>query len=75
MRDFSLDMLRHLLLALRDGGYPLTPFERYWFEKERIDALEKVVLFRHDVDRLPRTALTAARMEYEIGSTGRIFSA
>jgi hypothetical protein len=73
MRDFSLSMLRELLTALRDTGYTVVPFERYWSEKNPLDALEKVVLFRHDVDRLPATALATANAEHEIGVRGTYF--
>jgi hypothetical protein len=66
-------MLRELLSALRNEGYPVAPFERYWPEKKRIDGLEKAVLLRHDVDRLPRAALATAKMESEIGVRGTYF--
>ncbi len=73
MRDFSLLMLRELLTAFKDTGYTIVPFERYWAEKASIDAMEKVVLLRHDVDRLPATALAAAKAENEIGIRGTYF--
>ena len=73
MRDFSLEMLRELLTALRDSGYSMVPFERYWAEKKSIDELEKVVLFRHDVDRLPAAALATAKVENQIGVRGTYF--
>ena len=73
MRDFSLAMLKELLTALRDTGYTVVPFERYWAEKASIDAMEKVVLFRHDVDRLPETALATAKAEKGLGVRGTYF--
>jgi hypothetical protein len=66
-------MLRELLAAFRDAGYTVVPFERYWAERDPIDALEKTVLLRHDVDRLPATALATAKAENEIGVKGTYF--
>jgi hypothetical protein len=73
MRDFSLGMLKELLAAFKDTGYTVVPFERYWAERESIDAKENVVLLRHDVDRLPATALATARAENETGIRGTYF--
>jgi hypothetical protein len=73
MRDFSLEMLRALLSVMRDNGYSIIPFAQYWSEKARIDGLEKVILFRHDVDRLPQTALSVAKMEADFGIRGTYF--
>jgi len=73
MRDFSLGMLRELLVTLRHEKYEIVPFETYWRDKSRLDAMEKVVLLRHDVDRLPGTAQAVATMEKEIGVRGTFF--
>jgi hypothetical protein len=73
MRDFSLAMLRELLVTLRDEKFEIIPFETYWRERPRIDSLERVVLLRHDVDRQPATAREAALMESKIGVRGTYF--
>ncbi len=73
MRDFSLDMLRELLLAFKREGYKFVRFEHYWNNKATFDAADKTVLFRHDVDRFPGTALATAKVESEIGIAGTYF--
>jgi hypothetical protein len=73
MRDFSIEMLRELLTAFKEEDFLILPFERYWPDRDHIDGTEKVVLLRHDVDRLPGTALAVARMEARIGVRGSYF--
>ncbi len=66
-------MLRRLLETFLHEGYRFVRFDSYWPNRARTDAQDKVVLFRHDVDRFPLTALDSARMESELGITGTYF--
>ena len=73
MRDFSLQMLRQLLSAFLREDYQFVRFDKYWPNRDAIDARSKIVLLRHDVDRFPMTALDSARAEAELGITGTYF--
>lgn len=73
MRDFSLDMLRHLLRTFLESGYQIARFQGYWQDQASYDNREGVVLLRHDVDRFPSTALLTARLEAELGVFGTYF--
>jgi hypothetical protein len=73
MRDFSLQMLRQLLSAFLREGYQFVRFDKYWPHRDAVDAQNKVILFRHDVDRFPMTALDSARAEAELGIAGTYF--
>ena len=73
MRDFSLNMLRQLLGTFQRQGYRFLRFDTYWPNRDQIDTQDKIVLFRHDVDRFPATALDSAKMESELGISGTYF--
>ncbi|UCG52585.1 MAG: hypothetical protein JSW58_03280 [Candidatus Latescibacterota bacterium] len=73
MRDFSLHMLRELLLTFVRRDYGLIRFEDYWNDRDDFDGRENIVLLRHDVDRFPETAFNIARLESEIGVYGTYF--
>lgn len=73
MRDFSLQMLRRLLETFLGQGHRFMRFDEYWPNRGEIDAQDNVVLFRHDVDRFPVTALDSAVMESDLGIAGTYF--
>ena len=60
--DFTLSTYRQLLTALQSCGYSFQTFEQFI-----TDPVEKVVIMRHDVDRLPGNALNMARLEHGMG--------
>jgi len=60
--DFTTSTYRQLLSALQSSGYSFQTFEQFITEP-----LDKVVMLRHDVDKLPGNALTMARIEHEMG--------
>ena len=64
MRDFTLHTYNTLLSAIKNKGYKFLTFEKYIKNtiKDRIQN-EKVVVLRHDVDRLPKYALNMAKVE------------
>jgi len=56
--DFTLDIYRSLLIALNSRGYEFRGFEAFNAEETG-----RIVVLRHDVDRLPENALKMARIE------------
>jgi len=64
MRDFTLKIYKELLTTIFDFGYIITPLENYLSDNNLGD---KLMLFRHDVDRNPFNALNMAKLENELG--------
>jgi hypothetical protein len=60
--EFTLTIYKELLSTLKDRGYSFQTLEKFMTHP-----LEKVVILRHDVDKLPGNALKMARLEQEIG--------
>ena len=60
--DFTLSTYKRLLDALQSSGYSFQTFEQFI-----TDPVEKVVIMRHDVDRLPGNALKMAGLEHGMG--------
>lgn len=63
MRDFTFKIYKSLLITLRNAKYEIYTFEKY-LTAERLS--EKVLILRHDVDRLAQSAWRMARMEAEM---------
>ncbi|HNX65235.1 MAG TPA: hypothetical protein PKH02_00055 [Bacteroidales bacterium] len=61
--DFTLDIYRSLLIALNSRGYEFRGFEAFNAEETG-----RIVVLRHDVDRLPQNALKMARIEKELSA-------
>jgi len=59
--DFTLTTYSGLLKALQKSGYSFQTVEQFITEP-----LDKVVIMRHDVDRLPGNALRMARLEKRV---------
>jgi len=59
--DFTIRTYRRLLEVLKMGGFSFQPVESFM-----ATLLGKVVVMRHDVDRLPNNALVMARLEHEL---------
>lgn len=62
MRDFSLVIYVALLEVLQNGGYETQTFKDY-LEGQK----ERVVILRHDVDKMPLNSLEFARIEHDKG--------
>ncbi len=60
--DFTFNIYRQLLESLLAGGYSFQTFSDFIN-----NPLDKVVVMRHDVDRLPGNALKMARLEHGMG--------
>ena len=66
--DFSLTIYKRLLITLQARGYSFQAFEDF------LDAPgKKVVVLRHDVDKLPENALKMARLEKELAIRGSYY--
>jgi hypothetical protein len=62
MQDFTLTTYRKLLHNLYANGYSFQTLQDYTKQTE-----DKVVILRHDVDRLPENAFVIAKIEKEAG--------
>jgi len=60
--DFTLSAYKQLILTLQFQGYFFQTFEEYIQNPK-----EKVLILRHDVDRLPGNSLVIAKIEKEAG--------
>lgn len=66
--DFTLFVYKLLLTTLRGNGYVFQPFKNFL----QAPAM-KVVVLRHDIDKLPQNALKTAQLENELGIQGSYF--
>lgn len=64
MRDFTLKIYKKLLTTIFDFGYSTTSFKDYLSGNNLGD---KLIIFRHDVDRRPTNSLNMAKLENELG--------
>lgn len=68
--DFTVDKFYQLCKTVIDN-YPTLTFEDYLFlnENNKIDENNenRFIIFRHDIDRKPRSALNTAKIENELG--------
>lgn len=62
MKDFTCDIYEQLLLAIREAGYEYQTFEEFILQPK-----SKVVVLRHDIDKLPNNALKFAQIENKNG--------
>jgi hypothetical protein len=61
------DEYRRFLESAREHGYRLVPLEEWVRDRsEEVDG-ERVMIMRHDVDQHPRSALTMAEIESDLG--------
>ncbi len=65
MPEFSLDIYRALLIALRSAGYQFMTVEQY--ASSQIGENQRVAVMRHDVDKLPRNSVLMADVEHREG--------
>jgi len=70
MKDFTLDIYRHLLETALANGYHLTRFEDYISQP---DLHQKVFVLRHDVDKLPLNSLATAQLQADLGVKGTYY--
>lgn len=78
MRDFTLTIYKQLLLKLKESNFRfITYYDYISIEKseknyKKIEN-EKILILRHDVDRLPANALTTAQIEKELNIKGTYY--
>jgi hypothetical protein len=62
MREFTLDIYELILKSFSFQGYVFSTFEEYVLNHKN-----KVVILKHDVDKLPKNALRMANLEKRLG--------
>jgi len=67
--DFTLTAYKKLLKSFQNEGYLFHTFAE-WREEKPVG---KFVIFRHDIDKKPKNALTIARIEAEAGVKATYF--
>lgn len=65
--DFTLEKYRELLIALQENGYQFLKMEDLAAAQQEGKTLNKYVVLRHDVDKLPRNARDMAMIESVLG--------
>ena len=60
--DFTQKIYKELLESLKDEGYTFQTFEQFVQNPDK-----KVVVLRHDVDKLPQNGLDLAKIEHSLG--------
>ena len=60
--DFTLSIYTDLLKSLQKNGYVFQTFEQFMTKPA-----DKVVVLRHDIDKLPDNAVTVAKIEKNLG--------
>lgn len=73
MRDFTLTTYKLLLTKLKAKSYQFFMFRDYRNNSKLEIKNEKILILRHDVDRLPENALATARIENEMGIRGSYY--
>jgi len=68
MPDFTLSVYQKVLEPLQQSGYVFQPFKEFLLSPQ-----ERVVVLRHDVDRLPLNSLITAGLENSMGITGTYY--
>ena len=66
--DFTIKTYKKFLTALPQQGYFFKTFEGYLQTSN-----EKVIILRHDVDKLPNNSLRFAKIQYELGIKGSYY--
>lgn len=68
MRDFTIQIYKHLLHAIDDAGYAYVTFVEYCERKKNKNLPERYVILRHDVDKRPWFSVKTAETEAQIGA-------
>jgi len=68
LRDFTVYAYSYILDALKGSGYKFRTFSEYIQEP-----IERVVILRHDVDKMPLNSLKFARLEKDMGAKASFF--
>lgn len=66
--DFTIRTYRKFLSSIAEKGYDFQTVEQYAAQPKA-----KAIILRHDVDRLPKSALAVALIEHELGIHGTYY--
>jgi hypothetical protein len=66
--DFTLNTYQHLLNTLNQQGFIFQTFQEFIEQ-----ANERVIILRHDVDKLPENSLRFAQMQHALGIKGSYY--
>ncbi|MBI5403529.1 MAG: hypothetical protein HY959_09010 [Ignavibacteriae bacterium] len=67
-RDFTIEKMLELLIALKSREYSFVTFEDFISRD-----IKKAVILRHDVDKLPGNSLKFAELQNELGISGTYY--
>lgn len=67
-KDFTVEKLEQLLKSFVEAGFTVTSFQDFLDSPK-----ERVLVLRHDVDRLPLNSLATAKMEHRLGLKGTYY--
>jgi hypothetical protein len=67
-RDFTLEKIKELLSELQNGGFKFIPYEDYSKSSDN-----KMIILRHDVDKLPGRSLKFAEIQNKMGIRGTYY--
>ncbi|MBM3453336.1 MAG: hypothetical protein FJX84_09390, partial [Bacteroidetes bacterium] len=70
--DFKYKRLTELISAFHTNDYFFDTFHDF-IKKNCVATNRKVVIFRHDVDALPKNSLAFARIQAELGIAGTYY--
>lgn len=76
MLDFTPSKYKKLLTALQKAGYGFLTFEDYclkYANGKEVQAKDKIVILRHDVDKKPKNSLKLAQIEALLGVKATYF--
>lgn len=68
MRDFTISVYNEMLETLLAQGFSFQPFAEFLKNQEA-----KVIILRHDVDKLPENSLKTAQLEASLGIRGSYY--
>ena len=68
-KDFSHGTYKALILALQSDNYRFSQFDQALESAPPV----KSVILRHDIDRMPRRAISLAKLEHDLGVRSAYF--
>jgi len=68
MKDFTISIYKNLINTLKDQQYHFQTFGEFIENPE-----SKVIILRHDVDKLPENSLIFAQIQHKLGIKGSYF--
>lgn len=69
--DFNYTTYKHLITTLQHQRYTFYTFSE--FLDKHLNRPEKIIILRHDVDKLPENSMITAKREHEMGISGSYY--